>query len=89
MAPNGSKGLQMAPNGSKWLQMTPNDSKTQHPHVAKAFRHSLRMNAELAARAWLNFGSLVVGVQIILRVVILVFLCTFYETKKLEKRSKI
>ena len=40
------------------------------------------MNAEMAARAWLILGSLVVRVQIILRVVIFVFLCTFYETYK-------
>ena len=47
-----------------------------------SIRHSLRLNAELAARAWLILGSLVVGVQIILRVFILVFLSTFYETYK-------
>ena len=37
--------------------------------------HSLRLNADLAARVWLIKGSLVVGVQIILLVVILVFIC--------------
>ena len=42
--------------------------------------HSWRLNAEIAARALLILGSLVVGVQNILRVVILVFLCAFYET---------
>ena len=55
-----------------------------------SLRHSLRLNAEVVARAWQILGSLVVGVKIILQVVILFFYVPFRKlTKKMEKMSKI
>ena len=52
-------------------------------------RHSLRLNVEVVARAWQNFGSLVVGVNIILQVVILSFYVPCKKlTKKMEKCPK-
>ena len=50
-------------------------------------RHSMRLNTELAARAWLILGSSIVGVKIILRSVIHDFCALFMKlTKKLEKK---
>ena len=39
--------------------------------------HSLRLNAEVVAKAWQIFGSLIVGVKIILQVVILLFYVSY------------
>ena len=58
----------------------------------KTWIHSLRLNADVAARARLILGSLVVGVKTILWVVLLVLYATFMELKKRneeEKMSKI
>ena len=50
-------------------------------------RHSLRLNAEVVARAWQILGSLVVGIQIILHVVIL-FSCFYVkETYKINGKN--
>ena len=51
----------------------------------------IQKSTELAARALISLGSLVEGVNIILRVVILFFHEPFYGTNnnKIEKRSKI
>ena len=35
--------------------------------VQSSIRHSLRLNADVAARAWVFFGSLIVGGKFILR----------------------
>ena len=45
-------------------------------------RHSLRLNAELATRAWVMLGSLIVGVKIILRSVIHDFYAPFINLTK-------
>ena len=50
-------------------------------------QYSLRLNAELPAREWVILGFLVLGVQIILQVVILIFYEHFkILTKKIAKK---
>ena len=52
-------------------------------------RHSMRLNTELAARAWLILGSSIVGVNIILRSVIHDFYAPFIRlTKKISKKFR-
>ena len=47
----------------------------------------MRLNAELAARAWLILGTLVIGVQITLRVVILVFYSHFMKRENWREKK--
>ena len=48
--------------------------------------HSLRLNAEVVARAWKFLGSLVVWVKIILQVVILFLMCLVRNLQKKWKK---
>ena len=50
-------------------------------------QQSLRFNAELATRAWVILGSLIVGVKIIVRSVIHDFCAPFYENYQNNKET--
>ena len=53
-----------------------------------SIRHSLRLSAEVVARAGQILGSLVVGVKILLNFFILFYVPCKKLTKKIEKMSK-
>ena len=50
-------------------------------------QQSLRLNAELATRAWVILGSLIVGVKIIVQYVIHDLYAPFYENYKNNKEQ--
>ena len=52
----------------------------------QSIRQSLRLNAEVVARARQILGSLVVGVKIILQVFILFFMCPLVNLQKKWKK---